>query len=190
MGDFIVLACTCCGGQLRVTPDADCFACRHCGREHLVRRQAGQTDLVPVVKHLDRIGRGMDRNASELAIRRLKEDRRVLKAKVEDWRHELWASASDCRSAHRRMVVAFVLAGASLFVAAFLFVVRDFPVCLGFLAILIAGISTLVGAYKYSQLGGLDRHLSAARRKLHQLRDQLDECECELDYHLEAVRVR
>jgi hypothetical protein len=190
MSDFIVLSCTCCGGQPRVTPDADRFACRHCGREHLVRRQAGQTDLVPVVKHLDRISRGMDGHASELAIRRLKEDRRVLRAKVEDGRRELWASASDCRSAHRRMVTAFVPAGASLFAAAFLFVIRDFPACFGFFAILIAGVSALVGAYKYSRLGGLDRHLSAARRRLHQLRDRLDEREDELDYHLEAVRVR
>jgi predicted RNA-binding Zn-ribbon protein involved in translation (DUF1610 family) len=41
MSDFITLACPSCGGRLDVAPGASTLVCKHCGGEHMVRREAG-----------------------------------------------------------------------------------------------------------------------------------------------------
>ena len=74
MPDFVTLSCPTCGGHLQITKDIDCFACAHCGNEHVVNRGGGIVTLAPVVDGLERIQRGTDRTAKELAIRRMKEE--------------------------------------------------------------------------------------------------------------------
>jgi predicted RNA-binding Zn-ribbon protein involved in translation (DUF1610 family) len=41
MSDLISLNCPSCGGALKVTPSTTALTCEHCGREHLVRHEAG-----------------------------------------------------------------------------------------------------------------------------------------------------
>ena len=72
--DFITLACPSCGGQLAITGDVERFACAHCGREHLVRRNGGVVSLSPLVERLQKVQTGVDRAASELAIARIKDE--------------------------------------------------------------------------------------------------------------------
>lgn len=74
MADFVTLTCPSCGGRLQITRDIDRFACGHCGNEHVVRRSGGVVALSPVVEGLERIGHAADATASELAIRRLKDE--------------------------------------------------------------------------------------------------------------------
>lgn len=74
MPDFVTLSCPTCGGQLQITKDIDRFACAHCGNEHVVSRVGGIVTLAPVVEGLERIQRGTDKSAAELALRRLKEE--------------------------------------------------------------------------------------------------------------------
>ncbi len=84
MPDFITLTCPTCGGKLQITPDIERFACTHCGNEHLVRRTAGVVALAPVVDSMDALRRATDRTASELAIRRTRDEIAELeKARVE-----------------------------------------------------------------------------------------------------------
>jgi primosomal protein N' len=71
MSDFVTLTCPSCGGKLEITNDIDRFACAHCGAEHVVRRGGGLVSLAPVVNEIRRVGVGVDKTASELAIRRL-----------------------------------------------------------------------------------------------------------------------
>lgn len=80
MPDFITLTCPTCGGKLQITPDVERFACAHCGSEHLVRRGAGVVSVAPVVESMDRLRRATDRTASEMAIRRIKEELSALDA--------------------------------------------------------------------------------------------------------------
>jgi len=72
MADMVTLSCPSCGARLEVTADADRFACAYCGQEHLVRRAAGPALVKPVTEAMERVQAGVDRAASELAIRRLK----------------------------------------------------------------------------------------------------------------------
>lgn len=102
MSDFITLGCPSCGGNLAVTSDAERFACPYCKREHLVRRADGHVSLVPIIEKLERITQGVDRHASELAIQRLREDRRILKKRInqqqdqaETWRRRQVGAESD-----------------------------------------------------------------------------------------------
>jgi hypothetical protein len=74
MADFMTLACPTCSGPLVVTKDIDRFACEHCGREHVVRRDGGTIFLQPVMEILTGVKAGVDRQASELAITRLKKE--------------------------------------------------------------------------------------------------------------------
>ena len=57
---------------------------RYCGNEHIVRRSGGIVSLAPVVDSLVKIETGVDKTASELAIRRLKEDIADLNKKLDD----------------------------------------------------------------------------------------------------------
>jgi hypothetical protein len=50
------------------------FACAYCGTEHIVKRGAGVISLAPVVEGLRKVEIGVDRTASELALKRLKEE--------------------------------------------------------------------------------------------------------------------
>ncbi|MCX6054301.1 MAG: hypothetical protein NTZ74_05175 [Chloroflexi bacterium] len=84
MTDFISLTCPSCGGKLQITNDIERFACGNCGVEHIVRRSGGTVSLAPVEASLVKIGAGIDKTASELAIVRLTkeiEDLRLEKEK-------------------------------------------------------------------------------------------------------------
>src|SRR5690348_265170 len=95
MGDFITLSCPSCGGSLRVTEDIERFSCKYCGQEHLIRRSQGQLTLIPVIEKLERIDKkvtkiasGADKHASELAIVRLRKDKKDVKKLVDEWDEE------------------------------------------------------------------------------------------------------
>lgn len=83
MTDFVTLTCLSCGGKLQVTNDIERFACSYCGTEHVVRRSGGLVSLAPVIESLGKVQTGVDKTASELAIRRLREDIKGLKSKLE-----------------------------------------------------------------------------------------------------------
>jgi hypothetical protein len=72
--DAISLSCPSCASNLQITNDIDRFACSYCGKQLLVNRGGGIVSLKPLVEKLDKIGVSVDRTASELAIRRLKEE--------------------------------------------------------------------------------------------------------------------
>jgi predicted RNA-binding Zn-ribbon protein involved in translation (DUF1610 family) len=74
MVDFVTLSCPTCGGELQITDNIERFACAHCGREHLVIRSGGIVALSPVVQAIERVGLGVDKTASELAILRLQKE--------------------------------------------------------------------------------------------------------------------
>jgi len=71
MDNFITLTCPTCGGKLQITDDIERFACAHCGNEHIVKRGNGTISLQPVVEGLNKVQIGVDKTASELAIKRL-----------------------------------------------------------------------------------------------------------------------
>jgi len=54
-----------------VSTSIDRFACAYCGSEHIVRRGDGIIFLQPVVEELKKVQSGVDKTASELAIKRL-----------------------------------------------------------------------------------------------------------------------
>jgi len=74
MADVFSLTCPSCGGKLQITKDIERFACGHCGNEHIVKRSGGVLSLAPVVEGLRKVRVGVDKTASELAIRRLSEE--------------------------------------------------------------------------------------------------------------------
>jgi Flp pilus assembly protein TadB len=84
MADFVTLSCPSCGGKLEITNDLDRFACGYCGKEQVVRRTGGVVSLAPVVEGLKQVQAGVDKTASELAIRRLREDIAELEKKKEE----------------------------------------------------------------------------------------------------------
>lgn len=80
MSDYVSLTCPSCGGKLQVSTTIDRFACAYCGNEHIVKRGEGIIFLQPVVEGLQKVQSGVDKTASELAIKRLLEEIVALKA--------------------------------------------------------------------------------------------------------------
>ena len=74
MSDFISLTCPKCGAKLQVKNGIDQFACEHCGTEHIVKREGGTISIAPIVEQLQSVNKGVDKTASELAIKRLRDE--------------------------------------------------------------------------------------------------------------------
>lgn len=74
MTDFISLSCPSCGSRLQITNQTKQFLCASCGNEYLVNRTGGIVSLEPVVEGLKEVKIGVDKTASELAIKRLKRE--------------------------------------------------------------------------------------------------------------------
>jgi ribosomal protein S27AE len=89
MIDFVTLACPSCGGQLQITSDIERFACGYCGNEYTVKRAGGIVTLSPVVKELKKVQVGVYKTASELAIKRLKEEIEDLERTIVEKKREL-----------------------------------------------------------------------------------------------------
>jgi ribosomal protein S27AE len=88
MPEFVTLTCPSCGGKLQITPDLDRFACGYCGAEHVVKRGGGIVALEPIVHGLKQVQAGVDRTASELAIKRLKEKKYDLQIQRQNFINE------------------------------------------------------------------------------------------------------
>jgi len=82
MAEFVTLSCPSCGAKLQIGNDIETFACNHCGNEHVVKRIGGIVSLAPVVEQLKKVSEGVDKTASELAIKRLTDDIREIKASM------------------------------------------------------------------------------------------------------------
>jgi hypothetical protein len=74
MGDFISLSCPSCGSKLKITNKIEQFSCGSCGNEIIVNRGGGIVFLAPVIEKLQGVKVGVDKTASELAIKRLKSE--------------------------------------------------------------------------------------------------------------------
>ena len=72
--DIVKLSCANCGAELEITDELDRFACSYCGSEQVVKRRGGTVSLSLVGEKLEEIRKGVDKTASELAIKRLRED--------------------------------------------------------------------------------------------------------------------
>jgi len=97
MGDLVTLTCPTCGGKLQITPDIDRFACTHCGNEHLVKRSEGVIAIQPLAESLTGLRRATDRTASEMALRRLREEL----ARLVDARSQAESRVTECQQALR-----------------------------------------------------------------------------------------
>ncbi len=188
MSDFIVLACPSCAGNLRVTSDLERFACSHCGREHLVKRGGGHISLIPFVQQLDRIGGGVDRQASEMAIRRLREDKRTLQDRIKEWRRDHGSSRHEFQSQKNRSIIQFVCSGVALFLS-IAFVAQKPLIVLGGLGFVASAVLCLIGVVGYSQLPRIQLRVESSRQKLDKLYRRLDDVEEELGKHHGVVRL-
>ena len=72
MAEYISLRCSSCGNKLQIKKEIERFSCSSCGNEYIVNRGGGIVSLAPVVEGLREIKVGVDKTASELAIKRLK----------------------------------------------------------------------------------------------------------------------
>jgi ribosomal protein S27AE len=71
---FVKLSCGNCGGGLEVYDDLERFACGHCGAEMEVQRRGGTIVLRIVTGAVGKVQIGAEPAATELALRRLKEE--------------------------------------------------------------------------------------------------------------------
>jgi hypothetical protein len=71
MPDLITLTCPTCGAKLKVTDQIHLLACRNCGNEHMVIRNADTMYLAPIAQDVRRIAVSTDKTAAELAVARL-----------------------------------------------------------------------------------------------------------------------
>lgn len=98
MRDLVVLSCPNCGGRLEITPNLTRFACGYCGTQVAVHRGGGVVALEPVVEGLARIQSGTDRTAAELAINRLQNEIRDLRAQQNSIRADVERARADTNS--------------------------------------------------------------------------------------------
>ena len=88
MIEIVKLQCPSCAGTLEVTKDLEQFACGYCGTAVIVRRGGGTISLSPVIEGLQRVERGVDRTASELAIKRIQEEVAAVDSHLQEQRRK------------------------------------------------------------------------------------------------------
>ena len=69
MSKIVSVKCAACGAVLKVQENAKVFKCEYCGSEHLLA-----TDEADLSNQLEQMAPGLERAASEMAIKRLKEE--------------------------------------------------------------------------------------------------------------------
>ncbi len=188
MRDMITLACPSCGGNLRVTEEIDRFACPYCSREHLVERSSGHVTLVPMVKQLDRIGTGVDRQSSEMAIRRLREDKRIVKRRIEEWSDELAFARARYKAKRGNAILQTVIAVCSAIPGVALCAMDDKSIPCGVLLLFTAFFCGLAGLVNFTHLPRFDRRVAIAKQKLDKFYHRLDDLDAEYDVHMRIVR--
>ena len=82
MPDFVLLTCPSCGSELKITDEIDRFACNYCGNELVVKRGGGITSLKLVIDSIKDVKKGVDKTASELAIKRLEAEIKDLEDQI------------------------------------------------------------------------------------------------------------
>jgi hypothetical protein len=191
MNDWITLACPACGGNLRITAEMDQFECQYCGREHIVKRVGNRVRLEPLLIRLGRIEGGVDRSAAELALRRLNEEIRSVKAKLGRCKNDL-AEARDRRHDKLKFLIASMLAGGLIAtVGCALAFGSDRTLqsvglgVLGFSALFLLPI--LIG---YFQLSSATRKVQALTEKVDDYWEQLQELEEKHSSHTQVVERR
>jgi hypothetical protein len=122
---IVTLACSACGGSLRVSLDAERWTCEYCGREHLVRRQGTAVSLAPIERRLDDVQSGVAQANAELAAVKRELVRARLAAEIADLRQQKAAlkpseadirqTEGNCASAGCLLVVCGVLAAVGAF---------------------------------------------------------------------------
>ena len=69
MGKIVSVKCAACGAVLNIQENTKVFKCEYCGSEHLAAADEGD-----IADQLEKISPSLDRAASEMAIKRLKEE--------------------------------------------------------------------------------------------------------------------
>ena len=73
MPEFTTFFCPSCGAKLKIDSDLDRF-CTYCGNEFAIKRNGRTISIESAVRQLHNVQTGVDKTASELAIRRLQEE--------------------------------------------------------------------------------------------------------------------
>lgn len=178
MPDFVTLSCPSCGTRLQISNELSRFACSHCGNEHVVKRSGGIVSLDPVVEQLKNVRTGVDKTASELAIKRLKDEIETLKNKRDNVH-----TSSGCLSSLLNptllffmFIVAFI--GAAL-IGSYVYTDVDiFGWCCGGLLVIIIPTAIYMD-YKSKQEGKLE---------IENFNKLISEKDKELQYHEKIVR--
>ncbi len=178
MADFITLRCPACSAALQITNDIERFACSHCGTEYMVRRGGGIVSLAPMIEGIKNVQIGVDKTASELAIRRLYEEMAALDLKIK--RQRLLPNP------YPRQVGNWALAMiAALFIALIAAIDRSIPFTVLALVLAAACLVMLVRNSLQSKKFELDRKNHILNMTL-----EISQKNREIEYHQNVVKLK
>ena len=80
--EIISMTCRNCGGKLSIFKDAEQCICQHCGTEFVVFYNEGSISLKILSQGLQKIQASTDKTASELALRRLREEKESIRKSI------------------------------------------------------------------------------------------------------------
>jgi ribosomal protein S27AE len=175
----VTLTCPSCGASLKVTEDLDRFACSYCGTEQIVRRSTGTISLSPVVKGLRDVRVGVDKTASELAIRRLKGEIVELKKSKQAFLNDANSTLKFMRNLTRVLIILGILALANGFGS--IFTEDGHPV----LYTLAGIICTPMGILFHSST---KQHIRESEEKLAAREQEITNLKAELKRHRKVVK--
>lgn len=76
--EFISMTCRNCGGKLSISKDADQCICQNCGSEYLVTFSDNTFSIKKLSETLQGIHNSTDKTAAELALKRIREEKKKL----------------------------------------------------------------------------------------------------------------
>jgi hypothetical protein len=187
MPEFVTLSCPSCGGQLKITPDIDRFACAYCGQEHVVRRGDGTIALAPILESFRKVEAATDKTAAELAIVRLQ--KRI--EQLEGSKEELLKEDPFPKGENARATALFLAAIVGLILTGLALVFTGGKSSVPIYCFL---GSAAVGALGFASWWGRRRDEKAwhtiVGEDLHSLNERIQAAEAELERYEEIVAAR
>lgn len=94
--ELMSMTCRNCGGKLQIYKEADQVICQHCGTEYLVSINDGAISVKLLSEGLKKIQVSTDKTASELALVRIKVEKKRILNEIERAKNNLSQSGIDC----------------------------------------------------------------------------------------------
>lgn len=182
MSETIKISCPACGSTSSRKEGLSDFVCHYCGTQFRVEHKNGGISLSPIMESMQTLQTGMDRTATELTVKRLKEEIIVLKGNTSVLmsKYDLVKSLAPNSNFVHIFKKSWWLFIIIFFAIIIFFIVKDFPAGAGF-SVIVLILFLAYGMGSITSLSKSEKQLEELSQEVKPMLEQLSEKEQRLE---------